>query len=806
VISVETKRASVVAMTRAAVLVAAAVAFAVAHWRAGAWSVDDAGITYAYSVGLADHGSLSPLPESMPVEGYSNPLLFLIAALLRFLHLFDPITTHTRIELVAFALMALVVHELLRARVAALPAVLGTAAFVALELLTPATWVCYASGLENVLVSLALLTLVLVADRASRTGTFHPFVVGVLGFLAALVRPEAPVYVAALYLALLVTVRPIRIVRLVVAGSLSAGLYVAFLIWRHRTYGAWLPNTYFAKLEGGATPFANIAHYVIPSAFMYYGSVFFASSVAILGFVRSARRLAVIFGIMTLASLVMPVVGGAGGLLDHRFATPFFAMCHLGLGVCLAVLCGVPECIAAGARRSLLILAVLAVGAVAITRIVSEPPPLQPTTTSKVVELHGVRRMQHQRRLGLIDPVVIAPDAGGSLLFGSMQYIDSGYLTDFQMAHMTRALRFMTQYQSVEREADLADTNPSWSTFDRTQVGSTFLSPQGDHMFARRSLVELDAPPRVDAFYEGGGLRLYVSPENVLAAGPSGLVRIEVVVAWTDADATKGVTLSGTIEGDSDAINLTPYGDLAGKYSDSGLQRRALLLRAPSAAGVYDAVLELSRNGSSLGIRTAVKIEVLTPSRVQDAIDAIVGAPGATPDEIMKRFAWLREQYIPRLSQQKLREEQRDLVHADEENSFEAGPLVQNLIWDARLASLTDELPQEIRVAESKVVDGIVDDANCIRPGDSLAHRALCIGRTIDRLRRYGYFGVLARQPRLRAAQRAIDNNLTKLDRGQRYVALVGLTLAMPEDVREQNRLVRVRNLFATTSWPSLAP
>ncbi len=88
-----------------AVAIASGLLFVVAHRSLGYWSVDDAGITYAYAIGLADHGSLSPLPESMPVEGYSNPLLFFFITLLRFLGLFDPITTHTTIECVAFSLM-----------------------------------------------------------------------------------------------------------------------------------------------------------------------------------------------------------------------------------------------------------------------------------------------------------------------------------------------------------------------------------------------------------------------------------------------------------------------------------------------------------------------------------------------------------------------------------------------------------------------------------------------------------------------------------------------------------------------------
>lgn len=802
-----------VAWARPCVVLAAAVAFSVTHGRLRAWSVDDAGITYAYSIGLADRGSLSPLPESMPVEGYSNPLLFLFVALLRILSLFDPITTHTKIELITFALMALLVFELLRVRLAAVPSLLGTGVFVVLELITPATWLWYSSGLENSLVTLTLLTLVLVADRASRTGTFQPILVGMLCFVGALVRPEAPVYVASFYVALLLTVRPpdvtvrVRFLRLFIAGSITAGLYVAFLVWRYKTYGVWFPNTYFAKLGSGPAPVANIRDYLIPVVFPYASSLLFALSVLILGLQKPARDLAVIVGTVMLASVVMPIIGGNDMMGEHRFATPFLAMSHVSIASLIAVVYGMRDSIAAPSRRLLLALASLPVVAFAVTRTTGGEPTISTVTTSKVVEIHGVRRMQHQRRLGVINPVVIAPDAGGVLLFGSLQYIDNGYLTDFQMAHMTRDLKVMTQYQTVERVADLADTNPTWGTFDRTQIPSVYLAPVEEHMFARRSLVELGAPPPVDPTYAESGLRLYVSPETVLAAGPRGLVRIEVDVAWTSEDALTDMILSGSILGDDDEIRLTPYGDLANKYPATGIQRRALLLRAPPVPGAYDVVLKLRRGeNDSFWTRSAVRIEVLTPNRVQTAIDAIVNSTGSTADQVMRRFAWLREQYIPRLSQQTLRKLQRQLVRAYVDNSPAAGRIVSRLIWDARLASLSEELPAEFRAAEQQVVERVLNNATCSSPS-SPEHRALCIGRSIDRLRRFGYFGVLGRLPTVRAALLDVNVKLKQLDRPQMYVALVGLNLAMPENVQVQKRVLRARDAFASSySWPALAP
>ena len=76
--------------------------------------------------------------------GYSNPLLFLFIALLRLIGVFDPITTHTKLELLAFTTMSLLVYEILRARCETRAALLGAATFVVLELVTPATWLWYA--------------------------------------------------------------------------------------------------------------------------------------------------------------------------------------------------------------------------------------------------------------------------------------------------------------------------------------------------------------------------------------------------------------------------------------------------------------------------------------------------------------------------------------------------------------------------------------------------------------------------------------------------------------------------------------
>lgn len=154
--------------------VAAAFAFRLARLRAGYWTIDDAGITYAASYELADHGSLAAYIEGTPVESYSNPLLFFVVALLRLCGLFDPVRTHLHLEMLVFATMCILVWSMLRAWTRDVAAVVATLIFIAIELLTPATWAWYGSGLENVWVSAGLVTLLWICARTVRGKALSP--------------------------------------------------------------------------------------------------------------------------------------------------------------------------------------------------------------------------------------------------------------------------------------------------------------------------------------------------------------------------------------------------------------------------------------------------------------------------------------------------------------------------------------------------------------------------------------------------------------------------------------------------------
>ena len=121
--------------------------------------------------------------------------------------MFDPITTHRALEMVVFAAMIVLVWRLLRHVTGELAAIVGAAAFATLELVTPATWIWYGSGLESVWMSAGLVALVWLCARTVRGRRLAP-AWGILPFLVAITRPEAPLDVAVFYLALVVFARP----------------------------------------------------------------------------------------------------------------------------------------------------------------------------------------------------------------------------------------------------------------------------------------------------------------------------------------------------------------------------------------------------------------------------------------------------------------------------------------------------------------------------------------------------------------------------------------------------------------------
>jgi hypothetical protein len=785
------------------VLVAAAVAFRVARHGAGFWAIDDAGITYAAAFEYADHGSRAAYVEGVPVESYSNPLVFFTVAALRRLALFDPVATHLRLEMIVFAMMVVIVWTLLRRVTGELAAVIGAAVFTATELCAAPTWLWYGSGLENVWVSAGLVTLLWICVRTGRGVALAP-AWGAVAFVAALTRPEAPVYVAGFYLALAVCARPPSLgwrahARQVAAAlAVTTLLYAAFLCWRRVGYGDWLPNTYYAKIVGERQFAHNLRVSVIANILPYARSWLFASAAIVLAVIPAFRRIGAALLVLLIASLALPITAGEDWSMGggHRFATPFLAMCHAAFAVlaavCAAALAGAPR------RRGRLVAAaglLVIAGATAqllASRLRHASPKLNDVTIARIGAERGGERWEHQMRLGVPYAVTMIPDAGGALLVGGIQMIDDAYLADFVMAHMGRyvgdpaVLRQVNQYQHEERRPDLSDDSTAIGVLDTAYLGTRYLAGAGT-LLARRDLVVVPViDPGARRLFDDGHLQVYLSDETVPTAAPGALVRCELIIAWDDPAALDHAALRGAIDGgDRDEISLRPY-----QPGARGIERRALLLGAPARVGPAAATIELVRDGRVIAGDRSLALDVCDDDAAfAAAADQI--APGGPAMRAARRLAWLREQLVPRFGMIRFHQVVHELLLRDARHGSLAGDSLLQLRWNARLASF-ERVPPAIRAAEVTVARRLFATCPAAAPA-APANRIACLGRVVDELRRLGYLGLVARVPEIADELARARDELDRLPPAQRYQALVGLTLADPSRIALQRDLIALR-------------
>jgi len=780
--------------TGIAVFVLAGLAFHLARRSAGYWGIDDAGITFGHAVEFADHGSLAAYVEGTPVESYSNPLVFFVVAVLRWLGRFDPVTTHHAIEIVLFATMVTLVWALLRHVANEALAIAGAAVFALVELATPATWLWYGSGLENLWVSTGLVALIWLLVRSARGVAVHPLW-GVVGALTAMTRPEAPVYVAGFYVALVAFARPPELAvrrhvkRVALALATTTVVYGGFLLWRHASYGDWLPNTYYAKTGNGSHPLANLRTEVIDAILPYAWSRAFVACAIALAIVRTHRRIGCALLVMIVASLALPIVVGRDLFMgEARFATPFLACTHVAFAVFFAWAFSLP-----GVRIKIAAVACATAlpALLVVYRARRGPLYLDVVTVARVAEVEGGQRWEQQMRVGVPYAVGMLPDVGGTILVGGIQLIDNAYLADFVLAHMGRywsddevdLLRQLDEYQHEERRPDLVEPATATGIVDQRYVGTRYVQGPYRHL-ARRDLVEAaEVPAGAALLLEGAGVRVFASPENVATVAPRGLARYEVFVQWSGGAPDPALQLRAAVAGgDVDAIPLVPY-----VSGDQGLERRAFLLGAPAKAGAAAITVTLARGDDVIASSNAGALTITRD---------FAAAAAALADAPPQRFAWLREQAIPRYGMSRFHAIERALLAQSAARDPRAGRNVMRLRWEARLATF-DELPRVLRDTERRIVHRVVTSACTGSPV-----RVACLGRTVDTLRRLGYLGVVAAEPGLRDELAQARATRGTLPPPQRFQALVGLVLANPADIPLQRELIALRREL--TTYPPL--
>jgi arabinofuranosyltransferase len=237
-------------------VLAAAMLLAVIGWRLFWFQTDDAYITFRYvSNLLAGYGLVWNPPPFLPVEGYTSLLwALLLGAAWRLTGLDPPRTACWLSLLCGLGTLALAWRAIGRLRLSP-PLDRRRTLLAALALLgvctnrTFLTWL--SSGLETQLWNLCftwwlLEALGLLGAEGSPAWGLR---LSTAAALSCLARPDGLLTVPATVLLELAAARSsARPVRSTVLATSPLLAVAAHLLWRRWTYGAWLPNTYYAKV------------------------------------------------------------------------------------------------------------------------------------------------------------------------------------------------------------------------------------------------------------------------------------------------------------------------------------------------------------------------------------------------------------------------------------------------------------------------------------------------------------------------------------------------------------------------------
>jgi hypothetical protein len=298
------------------------------------------------------------------------------------------------------------------------------------------------SGLENPLYALAATTLAALLARTAALGTLTAgrtaTAAGLLALLAALTRPDGAACAAVYPVVALLFLRRgrVRPVLASVLASLAAFAvpYASFLLWRHETFGRWVPNTAVAKAQGVPHP-AQLARTGELLAYSGWLLVLVLAACAGLALSRpgpARRALTATLVPLTLFLFVYGVLNPDWMTL-YRFATPVWTIGALAGALALvAVWSG-------EGRRARGVLVAVTAAAVALSLAGRERQDARfeasPTVPlCYVAERYGQTFNTYADQLGVDDGVLALPDLGGTLLTTRLTALDTAGLTDRAVA------------------------------------------------------------------------------------------------------------------------------------------------------------------------------------------------------------------------------------------------------------------------------------------------------------------------------------------------------------------------------------
>ncbi len=291
-------------------VVALAAVMLVAGWWLLWFQCDDAYIAFRYvSNRQLGHGYTWNAPPFQPVEGYTSLLwVLLLDGVWTVLGIEPPesatwlslLASLGSLGLVAWLAWGLELHGGRWRRVLVLALVL----FGTVSNRTFLAWT--SSGLETGLFTLLLLAWTAIGLRARPGAAMGAALTGTAALLA-LCRPDGLLFVAAS--ALWVLGRSLRR-RQELVGLLPLTVTGGHLLWRWSTYGAWLPNTYYAK-QVAPWPESG-AHYLVTFALEYalWTVPLLFVTALLAGRLRPTRRWAVAVVLAAQTGYYVVMVGG----------------------------------------------------------------------------------------------------------------------------------------------------------------------------------------------------------------------------------------------------------------------------------------------------------------------------------------------------------------------------------------------------------------------------------------------------------------------------------------------------------------
>ncbi|MEM6635091.1 MAG: hypothetical protein AAF667_04285 [Pseudomonadota bacterium] len=418
-------------------------AFVLQTFQLSDWWIDDAGITFAYSRSLSDGDGLTFQPWHPAEEGYSSTLWMLALASAASLGFDIPLAAKTLgIACGSLSIIAAVLaikyrtNDLLSAAVAL--AVVTTTPFI----------VWSASGQEHALQALLLLLAALCLGHP----VFHRLGIFWLTTLV-LVRPEAPLIVAACFVAsLVISHRQGRGMDLLRNLPIAVIPFIAFLglmIFRVVYFGDPLPNPFYAKASGSGSlgllnPFGGGWSYV----FAFLSSSLVAIVVPFLLQPKDkGKQQPTSYLVAVLVGHLLFVVWANGDWMgQYRFIMPVLPI--LAILVASGFAARVPS--VGASLVALITFLILSVNTVfALNEFKANP-----TTPLSVVATIGREFRDVGNRLGVEDPLLAHHDAGAIAYERSVRLVDLGGLVDREIAKNMKDAGFLEDYVLNQREPD----------------------------------------------------------------------------------------------------------------------------------------------------------------------------------------------------------------------------------------------------------------------------------------------------------------------------------------------------------------